>query len=202
MNTPENMGAVILAAGSSSRLGHPKQLVEYRGKSLLQHTIDCVDDFGFNPSLVVLGAKKDEILPSINRHSSSVFINHDWSEGIASSIRYGLEKSLELNPLMKQILYLLSDQPYVSSAIIRSIIDNHVTGSQLITACTYKDNIGVPAIFDKSLFPELMTLKGDTGAKKIMMQHHKNVQTIPFDNGAFDVDTKDDIDKLYAINQK
>lgn len=200
MNIPENMGAVILAAGSSSRLGHPKQLVNYKGKSLLQNTIDCIDHFEFNPSVVLLGANKDEILTKINSHSSSIFINNDWPEGIASSIRFGLEKSQELNRSMKQILYLLSDQPYVSGTIIQSLIDKHSLGNQMITACTYNNNIGVPAIFDKSLFPELMRLKGDAGAKKIMMRHRKNVQTIPFDGGGFDVDTKDDVEKLSTIN--
>ncbi len=202
MNIPANMGAVILAAGSSSRLGHPKQLVKNKGKSLLQHTIDCIDKFEFNPSIVVLGANRNEILADINRHSSSVFINSDWSEGIASSIRFGLKKSLELNPSMKQILYLLSDQPYISSDVIQNIIDRHSTGSQIITASTYNNNIGVPAIFDESLFPKLLTLKGDTGAKKIMMQHRNNVQTFPFDDGAFDVDTEDDVEKLSTINQQ
>jgi len=202
MNIPANMGAVILAAGSSSRLGHPKQLVKNKGKSLLQHTIDCIDKFEFNPSIVVLGANRNEILADINRHSSSVFINSDWSEGIASSIRFGLKKSLELNPSMKQILYLLSDQPYISSDVIQNIIDRHSTGNQIITASTYNNNIGVPAIFDESLFPKLLTLKGDTGAKKIMMQHRNNVQTFPFDDGAFDVDTEDDVEKLSTINQQ
>ena len=200
MNTPKNMGAVILAAGSSSRLGHPKQLVEHKGKPLLQHTVDCINEFEFNPSLVVLGANSDEILASINSYSNSVITNNEWSEGIASSIRFGLEKSLELNPSLKHIFYLLSDQPYVSSDIIQKLIDRHLTGNQLVTACTYKDNIGVPAIFNESLFPELMTLKGDTGAKKVMMQHRKNIQTIPFDGGAFDVDTEDDVEKLSTIN--
>jgi molybdenum cofactor cytidylyltransferase len=200
MNTPKNMGAVILAAGSSSRLGHPKQLVKYRGKSLLQHTIDCIDIFEFKPSMVILGANYDEILANINGHSSSVIINKDWSEGIASSIRFGLEKSLELNPSLNHILYLLSDQPYVSTTIIQRLIDKHLSGSQLITASTYKNNIGVPAIFNESLFPDLMTLNGDTGAKKVMVEHRKNIQTIPFDGGAFDVDTEDDVEKLSTIN--
>lgn len=202
MNIHENMGAVILAAGSSSRLGRPKQLVNFKGKPLLQHTIDCIDDFEFNPSLLVLGANRDEILANTNTQSNTVVINDDWSEGIASSIRKGLKKSLELNPSMKQILYLLSDQPYVSSDIIQRLIDSHFTGSHTITACTYNNNIGVPAIFDESLFPKLMTLKGDTGAKKIMMQHRRDVQIISFDEGAFDVDTEEDVEKLFTSNQQ
>ena len=196
MSGPKNIGAVILAAGSSSRLGRPKQLVEYKGKTLLQHTIDCVTDIGFNPSVLVLGANRDKILEQTEAQSITVSRNSKWAEGIASSIRYGLGESLKLNPSLQHILYLLSDQPYVNTDLLKKIVNSHLNGSHVITACTYKNNIGIPALFDRKYFTDLTALKGDIGAKNIMIEHRDRVHTIPFDAGAFDVDTEEDVSKL------
>jgi molybdenum cofactor cytidylyltransferase len=200
LSGPKNIGAVILAAGSSSRLGRPKQLVEYNGKTLLQHTIDCVTDIGFNPSILVLGANRDKILNQTETQNITVSGNSKWAEGIASSILYGLEESLRLNPSLQHILYLLSDQPYVNQDLLKRLINSHLNGSHDITACTYKNNIGVPALFEMKFFPDLMTLKGDIGAKKIMIQHRDRVHTISFEDGALDVDTEEDVSKLQETN--
>lgn len=202
MKNPKNIGAVILAAGSSSRLGRPKQLVEFKDNTLLQHTIDCVTEACINPAVLVLGANFDNILNQTDTQHVTVLKNDEWQEGIASSIRCGLQKSLELNPSLQHILYLLSDQPYINTDLIRTLTSNHTSDGHEITACIYKNNIGVPALFSESLFSRLMQLQGDIGAKKIMMEHRDIVQTIQFDDGSFDVDTEDDVSKLRATNTK
>lgn len=187
---------MILAAGSSSRLGRPKQLVEYQNKPLLQHVIDIINSFQFHPNILVLGANADEIRESINPKSVTVLENQNWSEGIASSIRLGVSESMKMNESLDGIMFLLSDQPFVTSELIDKLIEKHSNGNQPITACSYKDNIGVPAIFGSQFFPELLELKGDVGAKKIIAQNSESVEMVTFKHGSFDVDTEEDVHKL------
>lgn len=196
MSESENIGVVILAAGSSSRLGRPKQLVKFKDKPLLQHVIDTIDPYRFSPSLLVLGANGQKVLKSINPKKSTVIENENWSEGIASSIRLGVSESMEMNETLDGILFLLSDQPFVSRALIEELLESHMNGNQQITACSYKDNIGVPAILGKAFFPQLLKLKGDVGAKKIIAQNLDDVQRVIFNRGSFDVDTEEDVHKL------
>lgn len=196
MSESANIGVVILAAGSSSRLGRPKQLVKFQNKLLLQHVIDTITPFHFNPGILVLGANAHKIQESINPKKVTVLENEHWSEGISSSIRLGVSESLKLNDSLDGILFLLSDQPFVSRELIEELIEKHSNGNQQIIACSYKDDVGVPAIFGKSFFPELMKLEGDVGAKKIIAQNSENVQCVVFKNGSFDVDTEEDVQEL------
>ena len=190
------MGAVILAAGSSSRLGRPKQLVSYRHKNLLQHVIDLVAAFHFSASVMVLGARADEIKNQINAKAVTIAHNEQWPEGIASSIRLGVSESLKINPSLDSILFLLSDQPYITTELIQELINTHQMGSHPITASSYRQQIGVPAIFQKQYFQELMNLRGDVGAKKIMMQYTEEVKKVAFEQGYFDIDTEEDVEQL------
>ncbi|MCG2587280.1 nucleotidyltransferase family protein [Rhodohalobacter sulfatireducens] len=196
MSESENIGVVILAAGSSSRLGRPKQLVEFQNKSLLQHVIDTINPFQFHPSVLVLGANADEIRKSINPKNVTLLHNENWSEGIASSIRLGVSESIKLEKSLDGILFLLSDQPFVNKELIGELLENHANGNQKITACSYKGNVGVPAILSKDFFPHLLELKGDVGAKKIIAQNSDNVQSVIFKKGSFDVDTEEDVQEL------
>jgi len=191
-----NIGVVILAAGSSSRLGRPKQLLKYQNKTLLQRIIDTVITLNFTTSVVVLGAHADQIREAVNFESVTAVYNGHWSEGIASSIRVGVEESIKLNDSLKSILFVLSDQPFVSSKLIQRLIDKHNHRPQRITACSYKQNIGVPVIFPKQFFPKLMELTGDVGAKKIIMRHSEVVDELIFEKGYFDIDTVEDYEQL------
>lgn len=196
MTASTNIGVVILAAGSSSRLGQPKQLLRYQNKTLLQHIIDLVEPVEFTPSVLVLGANADLIRDATNLEDITAVDNEQWSEGIASSIRLGVEEAVKLNTSLDGILFLLSDQPYVSTGLIRELIDKHQYGDQRITACRYKQNVGVPAIFGKAFFPKLLELTGDVGAKKIIMEHSGDVEEVPFKKGEFDIDTLEDYERL------
>lgn len=196
MTVSTNIGSVILAAGSSSRLGRPKQLLQYQNKTLLQHIIDMVTPFNFTSSVVVLGAHADQIRDATNFKNVTAIDNKDWSEGIASSIRLGMKESIKLNPLLDSILFLLSDQPYVSTELIQELLNKHKNGNRGITACSYKQSVGVPAIFGKQFFPQLMELTGDVGAKKIIMQNSEDVNKVAFRKGYFDIDTTEDYEQL------
>ncbi|MDX1637937.1 MAG: nucleotidyltransferase family protein [Balneolaceae bacterium] len=196
MTDSPNIGAVILAAGSSSRLGRPKQLLPYKGTTLLQRMIDMVAAFRFTSSLVVLGAHAKQIRDAIDPGESTVVVNDHWADGMASSIRVGVEESLMLNRSLDSILFLLSDQPFVATGLIRELLTRHSRGTHRITACSYQQHIGVPAIISRYYVPELLELNGDVGAKKIMMKHRDDVAEIPFEQGRFDIDTKEDYERL------
>lgn len=192
-------GVVVLAAGSSSRLGEPKQLVKFRDRPLLQKVIKECEPIEFGTGVVVLGAKAEEIQLQIDPGSFTFVINEAWEEGIASSIRRGLEAVLEEHPDTGHLLFLLSDQPFLSTGLIEKLLATHREGTKEITASSYKGDIGVPAIFSKAMFPLLLELSGDQGAKKIMLQYPEKVTTVPFEMGHFDVDTPEDRNELHNL---
>lgn len=196
MKRTDHIGVVVLAAGASSRLGEPKQLVKFRGKPLLQHVLDQARPVSFASYVLVLGASAGEIRSVIDPENFDVALNEDWAEGIAGSIRKGLDRSLAICPELEHILFLLSDQPFVSSRLIRELALVHVRSGKKITACRYGDTTGVPAIFSKAVFPELLSLHGDRGANRLIDQYRDEVAVVPFESGSFDVDTPEDYRKL------
>ncbi|NGP75032.1 nucleotidyltransferase family protein [Balneolaceae bacterium YR4-1] len=197
MSDDKDTGVIVLAAGSSSRLGEPKQLVEFKDQPLLQKVIKECEPLTFGSGIIVLGSNAEEIQQQIDPGSFTFVINEKWREGIASSIRKGVEETLKNHPDTENLLFLLSDQPFVSTELIRQLLTEHRKETKEITASSYKGDIGVPAIFSKSLFPLLLELSGDQGAKKIMKQHPERVVAVPFEMGHFDVDTPEDRNELH-----
>lgn len=192
----KKIGAVILAAGSSSRLGRPKQLLTFQSKPMLQYVIDMVVPFQFIPTVLVLGAHSEEILKDTDPKKSVIVINQNWNEGIGSSIRLGVSEAIKMNDSLENILFLLADQPYVTTALIKQLADQHSDKKECITACRYNDSIGVPAIFSSDYFESLQSLRGDSGAKKIISQNIDKVKTILFRRGDVDIDTDEDYENL------
>lgn len=194
-------GVIILAAGNSSRLGHPKQLVEFGGEPLLQRVINMADSFEFDAKVVVLGANSEVIENEITPGNCEIVINYDWKEGMASSIRKGLNGALELQQDLDELLILLSDQPFVSRQNIEKLIEVQLEGDHEATFSEYAGDIGVPAIFSKKLFSELMKLKGDQGAKKLIYREGFQYAILSFEKGKFDVDTKEDVEILKNMEE-
>lgn len=195
MSVETSTGFIILAAGSSSRLGRPKQLLDYKGKPLLQHTIDISAQLACEAGVLVLGANGKQIEEKVDPKGLDLITNENWEEGIASSIRGGLSHLLEKKPDLKNVLFLLSDQPYLSVEIIDKLLAAHKK-NETITACKYQDQVGVPVIFNHTFFIDLTQLKGDEGAKKIVMKNIDVISTIPFEGGEVDVDTEEDYVRL------
>jgi len=196
LSLSENIGVVILAAGSSTRLGEPKQLLEYHHKNLLQTTIDAAINSVASTVVVVLGANADQISNEIDKSGTDVLINSEWEEGMASSVRNGLNELLFISPLTDAVILMVCDQPYVSSELINDIINKQKETGKPIIACDYGEIVGPPALFHRSLFHELMHLKGDVGARKVIQHHSEDVATILFTKGKIDIDTKEDYDAL------
>ncbi|WP_017732649.1 nucleotidyltransferase family protein [Nafulsella turpanensis] len=188
-------GTIILAAGASTRLGEPKQCLAFGGKTLLQKALQAAGESCKN-TVVVLGAHAKSILPIIEKEAVHVVHNEHWQEGMASSIRKGLEALLRLAPQTTEVIVMLCDQPFADTSLLnRLIAEKNRTGKGII-ASAYEDTAGVPVLFDKKFFPELLSLRGREGAKKLLSRHPEALTTIPFPLGAIDIDTAADYQAL------
>jgi molybdenum cofactor cytidylyltransferase len=192
-------GLIILAAGASSRLGRPKQNLVFQKNTLLQRAVETALASKCRPIIVVLGANADLIETSNLSKDLTIIYNRDWSEGLASSIRVAI-REIKKNDAIHNVVIMLCDQPYVSAALIDSmVIDQQATGKPIV-ACSYNNTIGVPALFNKSVFAELLLLKGHEGAKKILKEHPDDMVIIPFDKGSIDIDTPEDYIRLTNLS--
>ena len=189
-------GIILLAAGQSARLGKPKQLLNYKGKTLLAHSLQIAIETQLQPIVTVLGANLDTLKQSIEPTNTNIVINQEWSEGMASSIRCGIEELVKIAPSIAGIIIMVCDQPYVTAKLLTDLVEKHEDSSKPIIASRYNNNIGTPALFDKTIFALLLSLKGDSGAKKIMKSNPDWVETVNFLFGEIDIDTTGDYDLL------
>jgi len=189
-------GIVILAAGASTRLGKPKQLLQYRGKTLLAHAINEAVNSNADAIVVILGKNADQFKKEIDDRKVRVAVNSSWEEGMASSLRLGLGTLLNDKPYIDAVIFMVCDQPYVLSSILNDLIITQQKTTKQIVTCNYGDSIGPPALFHKKYFKDLMKLSGDTGARKIIQENMNDMTTILFPEGEIDIDTEEDYEKL------
>ena len=187
---------ILLAAGSSGRMGRPKQLLPYKDNTLLQHLLDQAKGSKANNIIVVLGAFEQEVKSSMNADGIHIVVNDEWQEGLASSIRWGINELQKISPSTDAAILMMCDQPFVSSELLDELINKHEKTGKPIVTCSFDYTTGPPALFHQSLFPELLQLTGDRGAKKVVEIHVGNTVTIPFSMGNIDVDTMDDYEAL------
>ncbi len=187
-----SVAAILLAAGGSSRLGHPKQLLPFRGRTLLAHAAEAAAHSGCLPLVVVLGASAEACREELRDVSAQIVVNTHWQEGIASSIRLGVETALERAPEASAVVLLLCDQPALSSRAMDDLIAAHRATRKGIAASSYNDTLGAPALFSREYFPALIALRGDEGAKRVIAEHEDDVAAVPFPDGAADIDTAAD----------
>ncbi len=183
---------VILAAGASSRMGRPKQLLQYEGQTLLKHTIQKAKAVNTCRVFVVLGAHAEAIRPTLQGTKITIVDNPDWSAGMGSSIRCGLQRAMAEIPSLEAAVILLVDQPLLSSAHIGSLIRHYQASKAPVVASAYEETVGVPALFHCSLFEELINLDESTGAKTLIHRYSKELEIIEFRGGHLDVDTPAD----------
>ena len=192
----QSIGIIILAAGKSSRLGQPKQLLDYEGQTLLQHSLQVAIASDAHPVLVVLGADAGLIEKEVSGSGAHVVVNTEWQEGMASSIRCGIQELHRLYPATKGAVVMVCDQPYVTSALLNRILAIHWETGKPIVSCQYADTVGTPTFFHRSIFPELLQLKGDLGAKSLLLKHAEDLEIVHFPEGKVDIDTEADYEKL------
>jgi len=199
--------AVILAAGASTRLGQPKQLLRMGDESLLHRTARLALEAGCGPVFAVLGFEAETMRAELSGQGLEGFgleivVNENWQEGIGASLRTGMEAMQQLDRQPDSVLVLVCDQPRLTAEYLRTLIDSHqsarksansVTAGVLITASVYAGRAGVPAVFSSGLFSELAALSGDRGARGLIQAHGARVQGIPWPEGELDLDRPEDL---------
>lgn len=195
-NKEGKVGIVVLAAGGSTRLGHPKQLLQYKGQTLLQHSVSEALTSNAQLVVVVLGANANILQKEISGENVHVVINADWQEGMASSISTGIKAITEKTPSIEGVILLMCDQPFINAGLLNNLITIHKKTNKGIVACTYENTFGPPVFFHQSFFSELLQLKGDIGARSIVQLHIDDVEAISFPEGTYDIDTDADYQKI------
>lgn len=196
-NFQNKTAIVILAAGNSSRLGRPKQLLKYKESNLLKNTISEALNTLNSFVLVVTGADNQNIEKELNSSQITICFNEDWETGMASSIVKGLKELLQLNPDCEQCIFAVCDQPFVTSSIFKNLINEYHKTKKGIIASAYSETLGTPVLFDKKYFSELLELNGQEGAKKIIKKYSGDVVSVDFEKGNIDIDTEEDYNKLF-----
>lgn len=192
------VGAVILAAGASSRMGRPKQTLQYRGESLLRRAALAALGAGCCPVIVVTGANAELSRREMAGLDVREVLNPRWETGMASSVRAGVEALVGAAAEAGAAVLLLCDQPHVTAAVISELIAAHRATERLVVASAYGGSFGVPALFGRALFVELAQLEGAAGAKQVIKRYAAEAHFIPFPGGEVDVDTPDDFSRLTA----
>lgn len=189
------IAVIILAAGASTRLGKPKQLLPYKGKTLIRHAVQIALNAEFKPVIVVTGALHEPLLAELKDEDIEVVHNTDWQQGISASIRTGIEAAEKHQA--DAVLMMLCDQPLITSDHLKALGS---TFSSLeegpIVATAYEHIAGVPVLFPKKLFNSLKALQGEQGARDLLKVNQNNLVTIPFTDAAVDIDTSEDLSRF------
>ena len=174
------------------RMGTPKQLLKINGISLIRHAAENALNCGWGPVVVVLGANADQIAPELNGLATEIALNQDWRSGMSSSIRCGLNALLAAYPETESVILFLADQPNITGTSLRKLTTAHVQCGSPLVAASYSGHVGTPALFSRTYFDELLKVKGQGGAKRILEQNATRVLPIEFSEAAFDLDTPED----------
>ena len=185
------VGLLLLAAGSSSRLARPKQLLPYQGQTLLRHAAEVAAASPCRPLVLVTGALHDELLPEIDGLPFHVVRNDAWADGMGGSIAAGLQELETASEAAKvdAVIVILCDQPLLTDEVIGQLIVQFQVTGQAVVASSYAGTQGVPALFSREIFPQLLALRGAAGARELLQQY-AHLPTVDFPGGATDVDTE------------
>jgi molybdenum cofactor cytidylyltransferase len=192
------VGAVVLAAGTSSRMGSPKQTLQYRGESLLRRAALAAIGAGCRPVIVVTGANSELSRRELQGLEVREVLNTHWETGMASSIRAGVEGLVSADADAEAVVLMLCDQPHVTAEVISGLVAAHRATGRPVVASTYGGSFGVPALFSREIFAELARLEGAAGAKQVIKRYASEAHFLPFQAGEVDVDTPDDFSLLTA----
>lgn len=190
------IAAIILAAGASNRLGHAKQMIRYHGSTLLERSINAVAAAIDGPILIVSGSLWKEIDELAARHTLRDRIQvvqcTNWQEGMGTSLACGVNQLTAEQPTLDAILVSVCDQPHLDAAVLKRLLALQARSPLETVACAYNHTVGPPACFAKADFKALRQLRGERGAKSLLNARRDQMKTIPFEGGAFDIDTPED----------
>ena len=186
---------IILAAGASSRMGQPKQLLAFKNSILLKHVAEEAQKSGMRV-FIILGANEQKIKKELENVRAEIIFNERWGNGLSTSIKAGLEKALENDSDTENFIFCVCDQPYISADLFKRLMHKKKVSGKKIIACSYAGTLGTPVLFDIKYFDALMNLQGDEGAKKLLQIYREDVAFITFEKGKVDIDTKADYEDL------
>lgn len=190
-----SFGAIVLAAGPSKRLGRPKQLVEYHGVTLLRRALETAIDSPCDPVVVVLGYEGERMRAELGGLPVTVVENEAWTSGMGSSISAGVAH-LATSTKAEGAVILVCDQIKVTPLTIKALIDTQAQDGVPIVASAYGDTVGVPALFMREVFNELLALDSHSGAKAVIEKSPERVALIDFADGAIDIDSPKDLARI------
>lgn len=191
-----NLGALILAAGGSGRFGRPKQLLVFRGETLVSRATRAASETCGAGVIVVAGDTRALIETELSKSGATVVENPEWRRGMGTSIRCGLRHLMKTASQLDAVVLLACDQPFVDATIITALVAEHSTRGKAIVASSYANTLGIPALFDRSCFEALLALPDDSGAKALIESRGDDVASIEFEKGAIDIDTPADFERL------
>ena len=194
MTATHKTGIIILAAGGSKRLGRPKQMLEFNGRTLIEKAVETALAANCELVTVVLGNNFEEIEAKIEHFPVRIVRHRNWENGMGSSIRAGIE-DIENEDLNAAVI-MLCDQPLIESRHIRALVEKFERTGKPIVASVYLETVGVPAVFSRAMFPELINIAGDRGARRIIERHIGAVAKVQIPEAEFDIDTPADLEKF------
>ena len=189
-----NIGIIVLAAGASSRMCRSKQLLEIQGEPLLCRCVKVALTVSPENVIVILGANEKAHREIIEDLPIQIVSNHYWKTGLGSSIKTGLNYLLQSGADLDGVILIVCDQPALTSAHLQNLIQKFHEKKKPIIASAYGDSKGVPVLFGRSFFSNLLLMSDDQGAKKIVTQFPEQVEGIEFPKGEIDLDTETDFD--------
>jgi molybdenum cofactor cytidylyltransferase len=190
--------AIILAAGAAARMGQSKQLLAYRGRTLLQHSIKQAIGAGFQPIVVVVGSNSHMVTASIAGEAVKIVHNERWKTGMGSSISAGMRVLLESDEVPEVVAILVADQPLVEAKHLAAMRELLWAAGSSIVAAQYSDTIGVPALFKRELFGALLSLPPEAGARRLLRSSDADVTPFPLPQAAVDIDTPEDFERFIS----
>ncbi len=190
---------LVLAAGSSSRMGQSKQLLEINGVPLLVHAVK--EGLAVTPNVVVvLGSDFELHQLALQGLSVTIVQNKSWRKGMGSSLKEGITHLLEAKPKIDAIIVMVCDQPKLLAIHLQKLIAKGSETKKTIVASTYAGTAGVPALFKKEQFDELLNTDDDMGARKVIRQNSEAVTTVDFPGGIIDLDTREEYNQFIREN--
>ncbi|SIS74018.1 molybdenum cofactor cytidylyltransferase [Zobellia uliginosa] len=199
-SAPHRIAILILAAGSSSRMGKPKQLLPWHDTTLLGHAIRTAKASKAIRALTVLGANAKKIRTETTE-AFAFTENTAWESGMGSSIAHGAASLMASDKDIEGILIMLADQPLIKESYLNLLIDHSIRHKDKIIATTYKHRAGVPALFPKPYFEALLKLNKDFGAKQLLQEEENQVIRLSAGQNIIDIDTSEDYERLKHKNE-
>jgi molybdenum cofactor cytidylyltransferase len=187
------VATIVMAAGGSTRLGMPKQSLEFRGQTLLQRAVSTALQADIGPVYVVLGAQASDLRKKLEDLPISIIENKDWQRGMGSSLRAGVAAAAKSETELSGFLLMLCDQPFLTPEHLKSLAAKH-RADALIVASRYSDkDFGPPVLFNRKFLSELISVPDDKGARPVMMRNASYIEFISFAGGIVDIDTPADL---------